>query len=123
MSTPLHFGIDNRGKNAYAPLPATDIFTSTLVNGAPASITIPTSSKYWTVSFSYTPGCSVWVDFSGATAVVPAGATFASSTSELNPAARLVVAFNNDGTSRAISLVTSNASCGLSVAFYESAGQ
>lgn len=121
MATKLQFGIDNRGQNAFAPLPATIIFTANLTNGVPETITIPQEYLLWTVSFSYQPGTSNWVDFSGATAATPAGSSFAQSTSELNPGARLVSSTLKDHTTPAtISIMTDSASALVSVAFYAS---
>lgn len=121
MSTQLFFAKDIQAQNAYAPIPSTDIYTATLVNGAAASITLPTTETFWIVSFSYQPGASVWVDFSGTTAAAPVGATFAASSSELNPGARLVKSTAGDNaTAATISLLTTNASTGVSVALYKS---
>jgi hypothetical protein len=122
MSTKLNLYTDIGGRAVYAPAPSTNIFTATLVNGSAQTITLPASKKIWTVSFSYQPGSSVWVDFSGATAASPAGSTFAASTSELNPGARTLYTFKNDGiTQNTISLLTTNATTGVSVALYEGA--
>lgn len=120
MSTQLEFYCDNGGRNAYAPFPSTNMFSATLVNGAAASVTVPKSNvPGWIVSFSYAPGSVVWVDFTGATAAVPAGATFAASTSELNPGARYIKTYKADGTTaNTFSLITSNATADVSVAFY-----
>src|ERR1017187_1839468 len=98
MSTLLEFGTDIGGRNAYAPQPCTNLYSATLVNGAASSITLPKSSLGWIVSFSYQPGTDVWVDFTGTTAAIPVGGTFAATTSELNPGARLVYTFKNDQT-------------------------
>ena len=45
-------------------------------------------NKYIAI-FSYEPGSQVWVA-DNATAAIPVGASFASTTSELNPSARVV---------------------------------
>lgn len=87
--TKLNFGRDVQGFNAYAPQFATNHFTASLVNGAEETFTVPEDCDVWVVSFSYQPGTVNWVA-RNATAAVPAGATFASSTSELNPGARMV---------------------------------
>ena len=52
--------------------------------------TIPSNYPNWIAIFSYSPGAAVWID-GITTAVAPTGA-FAATTSELNPAARLVKA-------------------------------
>ena len=119
MSTLLEFGTDVGGRNAYAPQPCTNNYSATLVNGAASSITLPKSSKDWIVSFSYQPGTVVWVDFTGATAAIPVGATFAASTSELNPGARFLATYKTDGTTaNTISLITSDATADVCVSLY-----
>ncbi len=119
MSTPLTFARDNQGYNAYAPTPSTNIYSATLVNGAASTITLPLSEPNWIVSFSYQPGTNVFVDFTGATATVPVGATFAAATSELNPGARFVKSTIANGiTASTISLITNNASTEVTVSLY-----
>lgn len=89
----LNFGRDSHSFNAFAPHPSNNIFNSTLTDGTAASCTVPTGVNYpyWTVSFRYQPGSSVFVDVTGATAALPVGATLASATSELNPASLTLV--------------------------------
>ncbi len=119
MSTILHFARDDQAYNAYAPQPSTNIYSATLVNGADSFITMPLSQPEWIVSFSYQPGTNVFVDFTGQTASDPAGATFASATSELNPGARLIKSTMSDGvTASTISFVTNNASAEVTVSLY-----
>lgn len=85
-ATPLEFGRDVQGMNAYAPQPGTVKYAATLTSGGGAtSITVPLTHQTWIVSFRYYPN-DVWVDVSGATAIVPVGATLVATTSELNPA-------------------------------------
>ncbi len=112
MSTLLNFGRDAQGANAYAPPPATDMFSATLVAGAASSITVPSNHQTWIAVFSSEPAADIWVDFSGATAAVPAGSTFASTTSELNPAARMVQAGST------ISLITDTSTADVGVMLY-----
>jgi hypothetical protein len=112
MSTPLNLGRDVAGNTSYAPISATDKWSATLVTGGASAITVPDNFQNWIAVFSYQPGCNVWVDFSGGTAAVPAGATLASNTSELNPGARLVKAGDS------ISVVTNNATCDMGIMLY-----
>lgn len=86
MSTAtLSFGRDNQGYNAFAPQPSTVKYSATITVGSATSIIVPTTYKKWIVSFRYYPN-DVWVDVTGATAAVPAGATLLATTSEMNPA-------------------------------------
>lgn len=112
MSTVLNFGRDSQGYNAYAPVSATDKWQATLTNGNESHITVPSNNENWIASFAIQPGGSVWVDFSGATAVVPGSNTLTSCTSELNPGARKVIA----GTK--ISVITGNTNCDIGISLY-----
>lgn len=112
MSTILDFQNDVKGANAYAPAFATDHFSATLTNGSAQSFTVPTGNfSVYVVSFSYQPGTNVWVA-NGTTAAVPAGATFASTASELNPGARRVLA------GAVISCITDNTTADVGVSIY-----
>jgi hypothetical protein len=118
MSTPIHFGRDDQGYNAYAPNPSTDIYEVKLVSGTPATLTLPTNSLNWIVAFSYTGGSDVFVDFTGATAAAPTLGTFVSSTSSHNPGVRTVPStkiVNGLQTATTISLATTDAVAYVSV--------
>jgi hypothetical protein len=102
MSTKLSFGRDVQGYNSFAPIPASDLFSATIASAGNATVTVPSNFSKWIVNFSYQPGSDIWVAYNG-TAEAPAGATFASTTSELLPGARAANAgdtFNllNNGT-------------------------
>lgn len=112
MSVVLNFGRDVQGYNAYAPAAASDNWSATITNGAETHITVPSNYAKWIAVFSYQPGSNVWVDLSGGTAIVPVGATLASTTSCLNPASRTVYA---GGT---ISMITDNTSVDVGVSLY-----
>ena len=111
MSTSLLFGRDVAGYNAFAPQPSTVKWSATLTNGTATSITVPTTYQTWVVSFRYYPN-DVWVDVSGAAAIVPVGATLASTTSELNPASLTLQAGTN------ISAITAQTSADLSIVMW-----
>ena len=91
MSTKLNFGRDVQGYNAYAPVQSTDRYSATLAANTVETITVPGNFENWIAVFSYAPGVEVWISTTG-TAAVPAGATFASTTSEMNPGSRQVTA-------------------------------
>lgn len=112
MTTPLNFGRDVQGYNAYAPIPSTNCYSATITNGNATSISVPKSSSIWIAALSYQPGSNVWVDFSGATAAIPVGATFASTTSVRNPASRTVAGGS------IISVITDNTSVDVGVELY-----
>ena len=111
MATELQFGRDIQGYNSYAPYPSTNKFSATITVGAATSITVPKNFPLWIVSFRYSPN-DVWVDVSGAAAIVPVGATLASTTSELNPASLTLTAGTN------ISIITSQTSADVSVVMW-----
>lgn len=111
MSTQLLFGRDAGGYNAYAPAFSTNKFSATLTTGSEQTITVPSNFTNWIVVFSFEPGTVVWVALN-ATAAVPAGATFASTTSELNPSTRTVKAGD------VIHLITSSTSADVGVSLY-----
>ncbi len=81
----LAFGRDVQGYNAYAPMPSTNKWSVTMTSGNATSILVPSTYQTWIVSFRYYPN-DVWIDTTGATAIIPVGATLSSTTSELNPA-------------------------------------
>ena len=111
MSIPLSFGRDVQGYNAYAPQPSTNKWSATITDGTATSIVVPSNFQTWIVSFRYFPN-DVWVDISGATAIIPVGATLATTTSELNPASLTLQA----GTT--ISIITGQTSADVSIVMW-----
>ena len=87
--TQLNFGRDIQGYNAYAPAPSSLMYSTTLASSGNATITLPNTASYWIVAYSFQPGSDIWVAYN-TSATAPAGSTFATTTSELNPGARLV---------------------------------
>jgi hypothetical protein len=108
---PLEFGRDLQSYNAYAPQPSTVKYSATITNGSATSITVPSTYQTWIVSFRYYPN-DVWVDVSGATAIIPVGATLASTTSELNPASLTLQAGAN------ISIITGQTTADVSIVMW-----
>ncbi len=107
--TPLSFGRDEQGYNAYAPQDSSVKYSATLTNGNESHITVPSSFQIWIVAFSVQPGGNLWVDFSGATAIIPVGATLAATTSSLNPGQRTVFAAGK------ISVITDDATLDVGI--------
>ena len=111
MTTVLDFGRDSQGYNAFAPRFATDKFSATLVNGVEETFTVPSNFAKWIMSISPDSGGNVWVA-RNQTAAIPAGGTFASTTSEQNPGPRLVFAGD------VIHVITNQATCDTGVILY-----
>jgi len=90
---------DINGYNGFGLPFSLQKYSATLAASTDTSLTIPGGSSMGAITantynkfiaiFSYTPGAQVWVALN-ATAAVPAGSSFASTTSELNPSARQV---------------------------------
>lgn len=103
MSTKLSLTKDINGYNAFGIFPTYDIFAGSLAANVAQTITVPSNNQYWLAIFTYTPGTSVWVNFT-TTATVP-GSTVSANTNVLNPAGRQVKAgstisfITSDGTS------------------------
>ncbi len=89
MTTKLNFGRDVQGYNSFAAPVSTDKYSATLTAGGNSTITLPTNSPNWIVSFSYQPGSDIWVAYNG-NASAPASASFTTTTSELLPGSRVL---------------------------------
>lgn len=88
---PLNFGRDVQGFNTFAANAPDVKLSATLAAAGHDDFTVPSSFQNWIVSFSFEPGSNIWVSING-TAAAPAGATFASTSSELLPGSRTVKA-------------------------------
>ncbi len=93
MTTKLNFGTDVQGYNSYAPPPSNTMYKVQLAASGNATLTLPIDSPYWILAYSFTPGSEIWVAYN-TTAVAASSGTFAASTSELNPGARIVTSTN-----------------------------
>lgn len=116
MTTRLNFGRDINGKNAFGPEISTDIYTASLTNGSEQTFTVPSDSQKWLASFSYQAGTVNWVAVNN-TAAVPAGASFASADSVLNPGVLQVNAGD------VIHVITATATSEVSVSLYSIGNQ
>lgn len=120
----LEFGRDVQGFNAYAPIPAVIIYSATITNADTISLTVPQFSQEWIVSFIATPGTDIFVDFTGTAATIPAGNTFAQTSSTQNPGARFISSLKPDPTNpqslipATISVTTDNTETNITVEFY-----
>ena len=99
MTLPFSLTRDVNGYNGFGLQFSDTKFNATIAQSTDTTLTIggnavmggiaqPSVNKYIAI-FSYEPGSQVWVA-DNATAAIPAGASFASTTSELNPSARVV---------------------------------
>jgi hypothetical protein len=121
MTTKFILTRDINGYNGFglpfsnAKFSATLAITTDTTLTAPQSGAVlgPTSTKTQFIAiFSYEPGAKVWVAINE-TAASPAGATFAATTSELNPAAR------NVQVDDVLHFYTTDTTAEVGVVFYE----
>lgn len=121
MTTKFSMTRDINGYNGFGLQFSDNNYSTTLTAATPTTITVPSNGSmggaatyvndYWLALFNYTPGASVWVA-DNATSAVPAGATFASTTSTLNPAGRLVKGGD------VLSFITAGTAVDVSVTLY-----
>lgn len=108
----LNLGKDVVGQCAFAPAPSITIESVYLGDGTAASFTVPSVASYYYLSFQKEDGATIFVDFTGATAVLPGSGSFAATTAECNPGVRTVAA----GTS--VSVITPNTNAYLSAVMW-----
>lgn len=82
MTTKLAFGRDVQGYNSFAPYFADDAYSATLAATTDTTLTVPSNFENWIAVISVESGKLVWCALN-TTAAAPAGATFASTASEL----------------------------------------
>lgn len=121
MTTKFSLVRDINGYNGFGLAFSDTKYSATVAQATDTTLNVPNGGcfgsgrstveqKYLAV-FSYQPGSSVWVAIN-ATAAVPAGASFAVVSSELNPTARLVTE------SDVIHFITADSSATVGVCFY-----
>lgn len=107
--TPLNFGRDVSGFNAFAPQPSDLKYSASLTSGSDDSITVPSSNENWIAVISCSPGASIWVSVNN-TAAPPGAGTFAATDSFLLPAQYTVKAgdtiscYNNSSTTQDVGI-------------------
>jgi hypothetical protein len=99
MSTKFNMARDINGYNGFGLIFTDTAYSCTLTASTDTTLTIPANmglgggglsqSSQWIAIFNFDPGSSVWVA-SNAVASNPAGGSFAATSSELNPSARLI---------------------------------
>lgn len=121
MPTPFSMTRDINGYNGFGLQFSLDKYSATLAQNTDTTLTVPsggplgsgtsTTANRYIAIFTYEPGSIVWVA-RNATAAVPAGASFASTTSELLPIARYVVSGD------VLHFITADTSAVVGVTFY-----
>ena len=122
MPTPWSMTRDINGYNGFGLAFSLDKYSATIATSTDTTLTVPsagplgsgtssTSTNKYIAIFSYEPGSSVWVAVN-ATAAVPAGASFAATTSELLPTARYVKGGD------VLHFITGDTSATVGVTFY-----
>lgn len=109
--TALLLSRDESGETTYGIAPATDAVQALMAINTIYSFTVPTAFKHYELHFSIDPGLRAWVTYDGSSPAVPSG-SFVPTTSELNPAARLVAA----GT--VVKCITPDTTCEIGVTMY-----
>ncbi len=119
--TPFNMTRDINGYNGFGLPFSVSKFSATLATTTDTTLVVPTSAAMgaptaslnnkFIAIFSYEPGARVWVA-NNTTAAVPAGATFAAVSSELNPSARMVQAGDT------LHFITPDTTADVGVVFY-----
>jgi hypothetical protein len=116
-TTKLNLARDVQGYNLQSMKFPTDIFTSTVPEASSIAVTTPSNFENWLAVISPQYGSEIWVALNTA-ATVPAGNTFASSTSVLlNPYYPFTFAFQVVA-GDTLNFYSVGATADVSVAFY-----
>jgi len=102
---------DNTAQTTHAMVFSDDKYSATLATTTDTTLTVPVEHPKYVAIFSYEPGSTVWVA-NNTTAAVPAGASFAAVSSELNPVAREVAAGD------VLHFISPDTSASVGVTFY-----
>ncbi len=102
---------DINGYNGFGLAFSLNKYSANIAQNTDTTLTVPSYAPHYVAIFSYQPGASVWVA-NGATAAKPAGSTFASVSSELNPVARYVKAAD------VLHFITGDTTATVGVTFY-----
>lgn len=121
MTTKFNMIRDINGYNGFGLQFSDTKYSCALSQAAATPLTVPvgttigsghsTNVLRYLAIFSYSPGATVWVT-NNATAAVPAGSSFAVTTSELNPTARYVAVGD------VLSFLSPDAATKVGVTFY-----
>jgi len=87
--TPWSLSRDINGYNGFGLAFSLDKYSATITANTDTTVAVPSYAPHYIAVFTYQSGSGVWVA-NNATAAKPVGATFAATTSELNPVARYV---------------------------------
>jgi hypothetical protein len=109
--TILNFTNDAGGRNTFAPQFCSVKKSVTLDADTEATLTVPGTSQNWVAIFCIEPGTKVWIA-NNETAEVPAGNTFADTTSEMNVPAKQVKAGD------VLSFITADTTADVGVLLY-----
>lgn len=115
MSTLLNLARDVQGYPTRGAQFSTDMFSSTLAAGTAASFTVPSNYSTWLMRIKVQPTGWCWISRT-TTAAVPAGDTFAASTSDMAVGTLL-----NEWEVYAgdvISMISANTTCDVVAALY-----
>lgn len=110
MTVFLNEGRDVQGYNVFAPYQSGLKYSATLAANTHSTVTVPSNYANWIAEFSYEVG-NVWVSIGG-TAAVPAGSTFAATTSQRCPAKLSVKAAD------VIDVISADATMDVSIVLY-----
>lgn len=102
---------DINGYNGFGLPFSLNKYSANLATNTDTTLSVPDYAANYVAIFAYQPGATVWVTIN-ATAAKPAGASFAATTSEMNPVARYVKG------SDVIHVLTGDTSAMVSVTFY-----